>query len=151
MASEQINPPRYRNRSSLVLNMRVLNLAFATLAMMVWSFWPSLCTMVAALRLQAVSEKIVTEGSDQGQLELQRDIQKHFLTYGIYIPLEDIFFTRKLTESNKDLEPALRRACGNNKNSDGRFALWLPLIVRIPLVGERSSEWCWNIASKRQG
>ena len=131
-----------RQRSSG--NAPLVNLVFAILVALIWSFWPSLCAVSGALTLPGANPSIVVDGSEQMQLELQREVQKHFLIYGVYVPLEDIMFTQRLVMANKDLEPLLRQTCGNS-----RFALWLPLVVRIPLVGERSSEWCWNIALKK--
>lgn len=146
MAAEQVAPPPifYERRRRAVGNIHLVNFVFAILVVAIWSFWPAICAMTAAMRMQPVNANIVSEGTDQTQLELQRSVQKYFLIYGIYIPLEDIMFTQKLADANKDLEPALRKTCGSS-----RFALWLPLIVRIPLVGERSSEWCWNVPLKK--
>lgn len=144
MEAKQINQNYIPVRQSSSSNGPLVNLILAVLVALTWSFWPSLRAVSAALTLAGASSSIVAEGTDQLHLELQRDVQKHFLIYGVYIPLEDIMLTQHLTERNKDLESVLRQTCGSS-----RFALWLPLVVRIPLVGERSSEWCWNIALKK--
>lgn len=144
MEAKQINPNYMSVRRPSTDNGPLVNLVLALLVLLIWSFWPSLRAISAALMFAGANPAVVVDGSEQMQLELQRDVQKHFLIYGVYIPLEDIMFTKRLTEKNKDLESVLRQTCGNS-----RFALWLPLIVRIPLVGERSSEWCWSIALKK--
>ena len=144
MEAKQVSPAYAQMQREYSGNGPLLNLVLAVVVALLWSFWPCLCAVLGAVTLPAASHNVVFDGSEQMQLELQRGVQKHFLIYGVYVPLEDILFTQRLAVANKELEPVLRKTCGNS-----RFALWLPLIVRIPLVGERSSEWCWNIALKK--
>lgn len=144
MAAEKVMVGTMGLRRRSRVNFRLGNLLAAILVAAIWSLWPALRSTVAALSLPHVDPDIVTKGSESVQLELQRSVQKHFLTYGVYLPLEDIMFSARLLESNKELEPALRRACG-----DSKFAVWLPLIVRFPLIGERSTEWCWKVTLKK--
>lgn len=122
----------------------IFNFITAILVGISWSMWPTLCAGYAAATLKGVDADIVRYGNEVVQLELQRSVQKHFLDYGIYLPLEDIMFTQRLLAANKDLENGIRRACG-----DGPFALWIPVVVKIPLIGERSSEWCWKPTLKK--
>ena len=72
-------------------------------------------------------------------LEIQREVQKHYLSNGVYIPLEDIFFVEEIKQTNPDLTSAIVKSCGN-----ATMAIWVPLLVRLPYIGERSFEWCWK-------
>ncbi len=144
MAAEKMMMGSIRSRNSRRINLRLANLLAAVLVAAAWSLWPTFGSVFAALTLPNIENEVVTKGSEQVQLDLQRTVQKHFLAYGVYLPLEDIMFTQKLLATNKDLAPALHRICG-----ESLFAVWLPLVVRFPLIGERSTEWCWKVALKK--
>ncbi|MCX6115959.1 MAG: hypothetical protein NT027_00305, partial [Proteobacteria bacterium] len=78
-------------------------------------------------------------GSDRVHLEIQRDIQKHSLRYGVYLPLEDIFFTKDFAKVDSEIKKTMVKLCG-----EVPLAIWVPLLVRFPYFGERSAEWCWS-------
>lgn len=69
-------------------------------------------------------------------LEAQRSIQRHFLSFGVYIPLEDIVIRGKDAEE-QTLVPLLEQACG-----EGQAFVWVPLRFQLPVVGEKVLEWC---------
>ncbi len=69
-------------------------------------------------------------------LEAQRSIQRHFLSFGVYIPLEDIVIRGKNLEV-QTLVPLLEQACG-----EGQAFVWVPLRFQLPVVGEKVLEWC---------
>ena len=104
-----------------------------------WTFWPTSRAVVAAFAMTPISRQPLVTGAESVRLEVQRAIQKHFLNFGVYIPLEDIVFLERLTQTNQSLEGILKKVCGSDP-----IAIWLPLKFRLPLVGERSMEWCWR-------
>jgi hypothetical protein len=115
----------------------------AILACLLWSFWPVLKSAVAAFSLDPVSRSSVNSESQGVHLELQRSIQKHFLNYHVYVPLEDVVFVDQFVRSNPELEPILKKVCGN-----APIVIWIPLQFRLPVFGERSAEWCWKPSLK---
>ena len=104
-----------------------------------WSGWPILSVGIATLRLAPISQEAIQSVNEQTRLELQRSIQKHYLQYGVYLPLEDIMFTDRILRTNKELTGAVQRFC-----QGAPVALWLPIVIRLPFIGERSTEWCWK-------
>lgn len=115
----------------------------ALLVMFVWSAWPALKAVTATFSIKPVSKQVVVEGVESARLEIQRNVQKQFLDYGVYIPLEDIMFTGHFVQTNADFEPVVKRICG-----EAPLVVWVPLQFRLPLVGERSVEWCWKPSLK---
>lgn len=111
----------------------------ATLCAAIWSGWPVFHVMMGVSKMPPLSRKEITDGSEQTILEVKRKLQKHFLRYGVYIPLEDIMMTEQVLKSNKDFTSVVRRVCG-----EAPLAVWLPLVIRVPVLGERSTEWCWK-------
>jgi hypothetical protein len=69
-------------------------------------------------------------------LDGQRFIQRHFLAFGVYIPLEDIVI-RGLTSEEPTSVPLLEQSCG-----EGHAYVWVPLRFQLPVVGEKVLEWC---------
>lgn len=120
-----------------------LSWCLAILSIALWSSWPAVKALSAALELKKISKQSVIQGSDSVKLEIQRNLQKHFLEFGVYVPLEDIMFTERVTEANPELEATVNRVCGN-----APLVVWIPLQFRLPLVGERSLEWCWKPSLK---
>jgi hypothetical protein len=66
----------------------------------------------------------------------QRFIQRHFLSYGVYIPLEDIVVRGK-TSVEPTIVPLMEQSCG-----EGQAYVWVPLRFQLPVVGEKVLEWC---------
>lgn len=69
-------------------------------------------------------------------LDGQRFIQRHFLSFGIYIPMEDIVI-RGLTSDQPAIVPMTQQVCG-----EGLAFIWVPLRFQLPVVGEKVLEWC---------
>ncbi|WP_141736512.1 hypothetical protein [Oligoflexus tunisiensis] len=69
-------------------------------------------------------------------LDGQRFIQRHFLSYGVYIPLEDIVI-RGMTSVEPTIVPLMEQSCG-----EGQAYVWVPLRFQLPVVGEKVLEWC---------
>jgi hypothetical protein len=110
--------------------------------MILWSTWPSLLALTGTLTCPTVPKQLVEQGTDRVHLDLQRGIQRHFLKYGVYIPVEDIFFASDIQRRNADLAAAIGKACGGTGSA--AVAVWVPLMIRFPYFGERSIEWCWK-------
>ncbi len=71
-------------------------------------------------------------------LEAQRSIQRHFLSFGVYIPLEDIVIRGQATEIEEPtLVPLMEQSCG-----EGQVYVWVPLRFQLPILGEKVLEWC---------
>jgi hypothetical protein len=80
---------------------------------------------------------------EPARTEFKRTEQKYFLDYGVYVPLEDIMYVEQLSSSGERYREALLDACEDISLKNG-MAIWLPLRVKLPLLGERVYEWCWK-------
>lgn len=69
-------------------------------------------------------------------LEQQRAIQRHYLSYGVYIPIDDIVVDAK-QPALESVQSLLQNACGK-----GRAYIWVPLHFQLPVFGEKVVEWC---------
>ena len=117
----------------------VFAFAVPPLAAALWSCWPSLQAMVASRRYTAprITEQDWRDGGKS--TELRRQIQRHFLSYNVYIPLEDIVVTGDDGPEASELSLLMQKACGR-----GRLFVWIPLIFRFSITGEKVFEWCWK-------
>lgn len=135
-------------KKTLGYRLRVLMLFLPMLGALGWSVYPSATALVAAATFPSVDEEMWS--SEGGSFDVQRSIQKHFLGYRLYLPLEDIFVAQP--KGNSDLKRftlLMRKACGY-----GRVYVWLPLKLRLPFIGDKVFEWCWKpkvIQKKNQG
>lgn len=77
-------------------------------------------------------ERLLSSGAPL--LDTQRTIQAHYLSYGVYIPLDDIVMN---AQEKQPLRELLESAC-----KPGRATIWVPLKFHIPLAGEKVFEWC---------
>lgn len=81
--------------------------------------------------------------SEPDRLSIRRKEQRYFLDHGIYIPLEDIIVGDGLNQLDKPSFASLAKACRGLKR--GRdIAIWLPIKMKVPFLGERVQEWCWK-------
>lgn len=69
-------------------------------------------------------------------LDGQRFVQRHFLSFGVYIPLEDIII-RGMSAEEPTIVPLTEQSCG-----EGQTFVWVPLRFQLPVVGEKVFEWC---------
>ncbi len=69
-------------------------------------------------------------------IDQQRAIQRHYLSYGVYIPIDDIVVdaSQPTLESDQTL---FQTVCGK-----GRAYIWVPLHFQLPVFGEKVVEWC---------
>ncbi len=74
--------------------------------------------------------------SSLNYLDTKRKVQKHYLDYGIYIPIDDIIMNQDENNETTHLS-LLEQACGK-----GIMYIWVPLRFRIPVLGEKVLEWC---------
>lgn len=105
---------------------------FALFAAAYSSTYPAAKAIYAGLQFQEGTIKKY----DDDFLTLQREVQKHFLGYGIYIPIDDIILKRA-KQHNKTYLSLLKKTCGV-----GSIYVWVPLKFRIPIIGEKVIEWC---------
>jgi hypothetical protein len=108
---------------------------------LIWSTWPTLSAVVAVVSLRTPA-LYADEWSDADKVvEVKREIQKHFLNNHVYLPVEDIVTVSDSggEKASGTLAELMKRACGK-----GNIYIWIPLRFRVPLVGDRIFEWCWN-------
>jgi hypothetical protein len=67
----------------------------------------------------------------------QRQIQAHYLSYGVYIPLDDIVIGAHDSKSTQPLMKNIEGVCG-----PGNTAIWVPVAFHFPIFGEKVFEWC---------
>jgi hypothetical protein len=107
-----------------------------------WSTSECLVAFWATARHKAIP-KVKAALQEPDLTDFRRSEQKYFLDYGIYIPLPDIMFTAQLPLGGARYANALKRSCSGVQTGNG-VAIWLPLKIKLPLVGERVFEWCWK-------
>jgi hypothetical protein len=91
-------------------------------------------TATLDLRITGKWDSILS--SSQHTLEQQRSIQQHYLSYGVYIPIDDIVVDAR-QQLMGPMASLMPKVCGS-----GRAFVWIPLPLHIPLVGEKVIEWC---------
>lgn len=117
----------------------VLFFALPSVAAALWSCWPSLQALAATRRFELASVREQDWGDAQKGLEIRRQLQHHFLSHNVYIPLEDIVITQPAEGEPSELALLMQKACGR-----GRLYVWIPLKFRVPITGEKVFEWCWK-------
>ncbi len=66
----------------------------------------------------------------------QRQIQTHYLSYGVYIPLDDIVVGAQDSRSQPFMT-SVKGLCGPSST-----VVWVPIAVHFPILGEKVFEWC---------
>lgn len=115
---------------------------FAIVVACVFSAWQTLIVGWAVLKHPSVPATAFSAPEPE-RTEFRREEQRYFLDFGIYIPMEDIMYVDELAGGAKSYAEVLEGACGGLK-SDRGLAIWLPLKIKVPLIGERVKEWCWK-------
>ena len=69
-------------------------------------------------------------------VDRQRQIQAHYLSYGVYIPLDDIVIGAQDSRSQPLMKP-IEGMCGPSST-----AIWVPVAFHFPIFGEKVFEWC---------
>ena len=77
--------------------------------------------------------------SEESAVTIKRLIQRHFLDYSVYIPVEDIVIIASEKKEGNRLESLMTKACGH-----GSLFVWIPLKISLPFYGEKVHEWCWK-------
>lgn len=99
---------------------------------------PAIFAIIASNSIKSDS---LTDGlNDFHQTFSQRKIQRHYLDYGIYIPIDDIIVNRG-GDTNPSLIKMLERTCGRSP-----IYIWVPIRFRVPLAGEKVFEWCLTMS-----
>ncbi len=125
--------------NSLIKQFAFILLLVAPLAAAVtWTIEPSFRTLLATLTYD--SEPLSEDVYDnyEQNLNLKRQIQKHFLNFKIYIPLEDIV-TIGPNSKEKMMQDIMARSCGK-----ANIYVWTPLGFRLPFLGQKFIDRCWK-------
>jgi hypothetical protein len=120
----------------------ILSWVIAGLVMMIASAWDAIIVGWAVYKHPSVNVSVLST-IEPARTEFRRKEQRYFLDSGIYIPLEDIMFVDQLAKAGKSYTTALKENCSDLNDVRG-LAIWLPLKIKIPLLGERVQEWCWR-------
>ena len=104
-----------------------------------WSFLPSLRSIVAVTKFSEIMIESADLDSEESSVTLKRQIQRHFLDYSVYIPVEDIVIITPDKKEDNRLESLMTKACGS-----GSLFVWIPLKISLPFYGEKVHEWCWK-------
>lgn len=110
-----------------------------TIAALVWAGWPSVMAIAGVMThepLKLADDDLVDTSR---VFATKRSIQKHLLHFGTYVPIEDIVTASPRDVASGDLSLLMQKACGR-----GKVFVWIPLRIRLPIVGERVYEWCWK-------
>ncbi len=117
-------------------------LAFGALVVCFWAaaFAVSLRDAVPALRATYAilhRDEFWSPSINQEESRAQqRHIQAHYLSYGVYIPLDDIVIGAHDAKT-QTLARSLDGVCG-----PGTTAIWVPVAFHFPIFGEKVFEWC---------
>ena len=104
-----------------------------------WTVSPAVRAWVATTTLAIEVDAYQLESAG-GVSDVKRTVQNHFRNYDVYIPTTDIVAVLDgYSESHTRLEKMLRAACGK-----GVLYVWVPIRYRLPVIGDRISEWCWK-------
>lgn len=107
------------------------------LAAITWSSIPALKAARGAWTFTTGLKQDFFYARESDPRFIKRTVQKHFLSNGVYIPLEDIF-----TDSRRQKNPTgeilfMRKKCGR-----GKIYVWVPFKINVPVYGQKVFEWC---------
>jgi hypothetical protein len=103
------------------------------------SLLPSVRYIIAVIKFNQLSEGAIDLESVETEVLVKRQIQRHFLDYSVYIPVEDIVIIASDKKEDNRLESLMTKACGH-----GSLFVWIPLKISLPFFGEKVHEWCWK-------
>ncbi len=126
---------RFDTRTFFVSLMCLIPIAAAA----TWSFLPSLRSIVAITKFNQITMNAGDFDSEESAVTIKRLIQRHFLDYSVYIPVEDIVIIASEKKEGNRLESLMTKACGH-----GSLFVWIPLKISLPFYGEKVHEWCWK-------
>lgn len=111
-------------------------LLIPTLLALIWSVAPSIRAIVGVVTAPTLE---APQASANDELMIRRNLQKHFLKFNVYIPLEDIIFAKREQKSVDRTVFLMQKICG-----EGTMYVWVPLRTRTPIFGESVYDWCWK-------
>ncbi len=129
-----------RLKIPLPIGVKVAITVISILSILTWTSWQSLKSISALATLKKPQLNQTNQMTNPDHHKIRRSIQKHFLGYGVYIPLEDIVLPKESTNSQDKLTFLMRNACGQAK-----LYVWVPLKIRLPYFGGKTWEWCWKL------
>lgn len=97
-------------------------------------FEDSIQTFLATSTLPTQTLTQADLNEENAYLNIKRNIQKHYLSYDKYIPIENIFFTAP----QAPLHPAVKKICGDSS----RLYIYLSLKFKFPLLGIFTKDIC---------
>ncbi len=104
-----------------------------------WSLLPSLRAAVAVTKFSQITISASDLSTEESAVTVKRQIQRHFLDYSVYIPIEDIVIIAPDKKEDNRMESLMTKACGR-----GSLFVWIPLKISLPFYGEKVHEWCWK-------
>lgn len=107
-------------------------------AALTWTVEPAFRTTVATIQHEPLRLKMDDFTDIEKNTELKRQLQKHFLDYNIYIPLEDIVTLSPQTDQIM-MKDIMARSCG-----PAYVYVWTPLGFRLPFIGMKFIDRCWK-------
>lgn len=122
-------------RGALVGILFALPALFATY----WTTAPAALAAYAAHRFPMPLLQDAEWDEKKRVVDLKRQIQKHFLEYAVYLPMEDIVAPSILGDERAELSFLMQNACGR-----ARLYVWIPFKFRLPLLGDKVIDWCWK-------
>ena len=103
---------------------------------LVWSFEPSIRAMLAVMAFPSSGSEL----AESNVQEAKRTIQNHFRKYDVYIAVTDIVaILDSYSDDNNQVRDWTESVCGS-----ANLYVWVPLRVRLPLIGDKVTEWCWK-------
>ena len=108
-------------------------------AALAWAAWPAVMAMAGVMAQEPLKLADADLVDATHVFTTKRAIQKHLLSFATYVPLEDIVAASPRDVASGDLSLLMQKACGR-----GKLFVWIPLRIRLPIVGERVYEWCWK-------
>ena len=108
-----------------------------------WTTAPAAMAALATFRLTAPTLEDSEWSDVRRVVDLKRQIQKHFLDYSVYLPIEDIIAPSTLGNEQDELAFLMQSACGR-----ARLYIWIPLKFRLPFIGNKVLDWCWKPSPK---
>ena len=107
-------------------------------AAITWTIEPAFRTMLATLQFEPMQLQASHFESAESNTELKRKMQKHFLNYKVYIPMEDIV-TLGPNSNEQMMKTIMARSCGQ-----ANVYVWTPLGFRLPFLGLKFIDRCWK-------
>lgn len=104
-----------------------------------WTTIPALLAVVAISRFPIPNPQESEWEDKRRVLEVKRRIQKHFLDYSVYLPMEDIIVPVSLGDERTELSFLMQNTCGR-----ATLYVWIPFKFRLPLIGDKVIDWCWK-------